>query len=129
VCHWEIDAGKLSGRVRPAFLELVISAIQRLDYQMDDFENALPRHLSPPVYPDVTFLRIGLKQLDLTIWGSQETATRLLLPDGIRLEFQNLIGEKYSKKTRLTIPQIVIRSLAATKSDTNDSIIVRNMFI
>ncbi|KAI8057143.1 hypothetical protein BDF22DRAFT_227395 [Syncephalis plumigaleata] len=123
VCHWEIDAGRLSGRVRPAFLESVISAIQRLDYQMDDFENALPRHLSPPAYPDVTFLRVGLKQLDLTIWGSQETATRLLLPDGIRLEFQNLIGEKYSKKTRLTVPQIVIRSLAATKSDTDDPII------
>ncbi|RKP27396.1 hypothetical protein SYNPS1DRAFT_12720 [Syncephalis pseudoplumigaleata] len=106
VCHWEIDAGQLSGRVRPAFLEAVISAIQRLDYQMDDFENALPRALSPPAYPDVTFLRVGLRRLDLTVWGSQETATRILLPEGIRVEFQNLIGEKYSKKTRLTMPHI-----------------------
>ncbi|KAI9592098.1 hypothetical protein BDF19DRAFT_498830 [Syncephalis fuscata] len=124
VCHWEIDLGQLSGRVRPALLEAVVSAVQRLDYQMDDFENALPHQLSPSGYPDVTFLRVGVRQIDLTIWGSQETATQLLISEGIRVEFQNLIGEKYSKKTLVAVPQVILRSLAATKSNANDPAIL-----
>ncbi|RKP05188.1 hypothetical protein THASP1DRAFT_32973, partial [Thamnocephalis sphaerospora] len=125
VCHWEIDVGRIHGRVRPAFLDSVISFVSRLDYQMDDFENALPRRMCPSTYPDVTFLRIGVRQLDLTVWGSQETATQIALEEGLSIELHTLIGEKYSKCTRVAVSHVLLRSLAATRpgdrfGETND---------
>jgi hypothetical protein len=119
VCHWEIDIGRVHGSVYPVFLEKIISFVSRLDYQMDDFENALPRHMCPPSYPDVTFLRIGLKQLDLSVRGKQETATQIVLEKGLCVELHTLINEKYCKRTHIGIPHVLLRSLAATKaSDT-----------
>lgn len=115
VGHWEIDLGRVTGRVRPAFLEAAVMILLRLLYQLDDEENALPRSFTLPSNPDVLFLRVGLGELDVSVWGSQETATQIVLAEGLSIELHDLIGPAYSKKLALRIPQVLFRSLAATQ--------------
>lgn len=78
---------------------------------MIDEDNAVPQKLEPNDFPDVTFLKFRIQEIDVCLM-SMTSATNISLENGILLELDNLINEKYTNRISLKIPSIVARCLA-----------------
>ena len=111
VCNWDINVGTISGQLRPSFLLSVASFAKTFVYHFVDKENALPVEYVIPLDPDVTFLTVGIKEIDVSIWG-RGSGTQILLKEGLGIKFDDLANEKYILKVILDLPDLIIRSLA-----------------
>lgn len=81
---------------------------------MVDEDNALPSEFLTKPEPEVSFLQASVKGIDIALWGRQ-SATQVILKEGLNLEFDNLINEKYNSKVTLVLPQLTVKSLANTE--------------
>jgi hypothetical protein len=108
VCNWDINIGTISGRLSPSFLLSATSFAKTFAYHAVDKENALP---AVPLDPDVTFLTVGVKEVDVSIWG-RGSGTQILLKEGLSVKFDDLANEKYTLKVIFNLPDLIIRSLA-----------------
>ncbi|KAI8885811.1 hypothetical protein K501DRAFT_331672 [Backusella circina FSU 941] len=118
VCHWDFDVGKISGEIKPSFLLGIASFGQTFAYNMIDEDNAVPQKLESNDLPDVTFLKFHIQEIDVCLM-SMTSATNINLENGILLELDNLINEKYTNRISLKIPTIVTRCLANPDISTN----------
>lgn len=110
VCNWDINVGTIFGSLKPSFLLNATSFGKAFAYQFTDDENALPAEYVVPSYPDVTFLNVKFKEVDISIWGC-DSGTQVLLIEGLSIKFDDLANEKFGSKVVINLPDIIIRSL------------------
>jgi hypothetical protein len=111
VCHWEFDIGEITGEIKPSFLLGLACFSQSFAYNLIDEDNAVPQEMESKDLPDVTFLKLFVKGVDVCLM-SLNSATNICLGEGILLEFDNLINVKYSQRISIKIPSILTRCLA-----------------
>lgn len=119
LCHYDLDIGRITGDVKPSFLLGLACFGQSFAYNLIDEDNAVPPELRSPSLPDVTFAKIYVQEIDVCLM-SLNSATNIQLSDGILLEFDNLINQKYTERITLKIPSILTRCLANTEYTRND---------
>ncbi|CAB4400532.1 unnamed protein product [Rhizophagus irregularis] len=117
VCNWDINIGTISGQLKPSLLLSATSFAKTFAYHYVDKENVLP---AIPLDPDVTFLSVSVKEVDVSIWGGG-SVTQILLKEGLSIKFDDLANKKYTLKVMFNLPDLIIRSLA--KSVTTLSLI------
>jgi BLTP1 N-terminal region len=66
--------------------------------------------LSIDILMSVTFLKFNLKSLDVA-WLVYQTSLQVCLPQGIKLDYNDLAGESYKKVTEVRVSQAFIRAL------------------
>ncbi|KAI8987036.1 hypothetical protein BDB01DRAFT_849190 [Pilobolus umbonatus] len=117
LCHWEFDIGKITGEMKPSLLLGIVSFGQTFVYNLIDEDNAVPQELETAPLPDVTFLKLYVQEINLSLM-SINSATNVSIQDGILLEFDNLINKKYSQQITVKIPAIITRCLAKPSTST-----------
>ncbi|RUS20577.1 hypothetical protein BC937DRAFT_94898 [Endogone sp. FLAS-F59071] len=95
----------IDGQVKPSFLLGIASFGKTFLYNMVDEDNALPSEFLTKLEPEVSFLQASVKEIDIALWGRQ-SATQVILKEGLNLGFDNLINEKYNSKVTLVLPQL-----------------------
>ncbi|CAI2166467.1 8487_t:CDS:10 [Funneliformis geosporum] len=127
VCNWDINLGTISGQLKPSFLLSATTFAKTFVYHFVDKENALPAEYMIPLDPDVTFLTLVVKEVDVSIRG-RDSVTQILLTEGLSVKFDDLANEKlkYTQKVIFNLPDIIIRSLAMTTSSIEFSKDVEN---
>ncbi|CAG8500632.1 1907_t:CDS:10 [Paraglomus brasilianum] len=108
VCNWDINLGTISGQLRPPFLLSLSSFARAFAYHLVDEESALPIEFANP---DVTFLNVKVKDVDVSI-RCRDSCSQILLSEGICVQYDNLANEKYLQRVVLKIPELFIKSLA-----------------
>ncbi|CAG8534527.1 10421_t:CDS:10, partial [Acaulospora colombiana] len=111
VCNWDINVGAISGQLKPSFLLSATSFGKAFGYHFVDDENALPAMYVVPLDPDVTFLNVNIKEIDISVRG-RDSATQILLKEGLSIKFDDLANERFTSKVALNLPVIIVRSLA-----------------
>ncbi|KAI9251058.1 hypothetical protein BY458DRAFT_559573 [Sporodiniella umbellata] len=119
LCHYDLDIGKITGEVKPSFLLGLACFGQSFAYNLIDEDNSVPPELRSASLPDVTFAKVYVQEVDVCLM-SLNSATNIQLSDGVLLEFDNLINQKYTEKIILKIPSILTRCLANSEYTRND---------
>ncbi|CAG8439893.1 14436_t:CDS:10 [Funneliformis mosseae] len=125
VCNWDINIGTISGQLKPSFLLSATTFAKTFVYHFVDKENALPAEYMIPLDPDVTFLTLVVKEVDVSIRG-RDSLTQILLTEGLNVKFDDLANAKYTQKVIFNLPDIMIRSLAMAVSSIDSSKDVEN---
>lgn len=121
LCHYELDIGRITGEVKPSFLLGLACFGQSFAYNLIDEDNAVPPELRSASLPDVTFAKVSVQEIDVCL-VSLNSATNIQLSDGILLEFDNLINQKYTERITLKIPSILTRCLANAEYTRSDGV-------
>ncbi|KAI9320168.1 hypothetical protein BX666DRAFT_2151466 [Dichotomocladium elegans] len=111
LCHWDFEVGRISGEVKPSFLLGTTNFAQTFAYDMIDEDNAVPSEIAPAADPDVTFLKATIKQVDLYLMN-EHSAAKVALEEGIQVEFDNLVNDKYNQRVCVSMPTFVVTALA-----------------
>ncbi|KAI7885245.1 hypothetical protein K492DRAFT_204108 [Lichtheimia hyalospora FSU 10163] len=111
VCHWEFDVGRITGEIKPSFLLGTTNFAQTFAYDMIDEDNAVPSEIAPAADPDVTFVKATVKQVDIYLMN-ENSAARVSLEQGVAIEFDNLVNEKYNQRVCAQMPTFVATTLA-----------------
>ncbi|KAI9475562.1 MAG: hypothetical protein EXX96DRAFT_506047 [Benjaminiella poitrasii] len=127
LCHWEFDIGRITGEVKPSFLLGLSCFGQSFAYNLIDEDNAVPQEMESKTLPDVTFLKLYVREVDVYLM-SMNSATNIRLQNGILLEFDNLINAKYSQRITMKIPAILTRCLANPDQARGDYSIEENEY-
>ncbi|CAG8440113.1 7211_t:CDS:10 [Ambispora gerdemannii] len=109
VCNWDINIGTISGQLKPSFLLSLFSFGKSFAYHLVDDENAFPMQYVVKLDPDVTFLNVIVKEVDISIWG-QDSGSQFLLKEGLQIQFDDLSNEKFTQKVVFNMPDLVIRN-------------------
>lgn len=111
VCHWEFDVGRITGEIKPSFLLGTTNFAQTFAYDMIDEDNAVPSEIAPAADPDVTFVKATVKQVDIYLMN-ENSAARVSLDQGVAIECDNLVNEKYNQRVCVQMPTFVATTLA-----------------
>ena len=111
LCHWEFEVGRISGEVKPSFLLGTTNFAQTFVYDMIDEDNAVPAEIAPAADPDVTFVKASIKEVDVYLMNDHSVA-KVNVDQGLSLEFDNLVNEKYNQRVNVNIPALVATTLA-----------------
>ncbi|ORZ15864.1 hypothetical protein BCR42DRAFT_438107 [Absidia repens] len=112
LCHWELDVGNVKGELKPSFLMGLSSFCKTFVYNLIDEDNMVSLNsTSQTSCPDVTFASAQVRQVEIYLM-TQNSSTQLHLQNGLRLDFDNLINEKYNQRIGLQLPAITVTCLA-----------------
>ncbi|KAI8376427.1 uncharacterized protein BYT42DRAFT_386187 [Radiomyces spectabilis] len=111
LCHWEFDIGHITGEIKPSFLLGTMCFAQTFVYNLIDEDNAVPAEMTPDPDPDVTFVKASVREIDIYLM-SQNTATGIHFKDGMTVDFDNLVNEKYCQRIAVKLPAIETTCLA-----------------
>ncbi|KAF9928462.1 hypothetical protein FBU30_002364 [Linnemannia zychae] len=116
VANWKLDLGSIYGQIKPSFLLGVTSFAKAFAYNLKDGDNAFPPEYATVTPPDITFVDLAIKEVDVSIWG-EDVVSQLLLKDGVIVHFDDVINERYLGRVVLKLQSLVIRSMALTDSN------------
>ncbi|KAI9492938.1 hypothetical protein BDB00DRAFT_872979 [Zychaea mexicana] len=111
LCHWDFEVGRITGEVKPSFLLGTTNFAQTFAYDLIDEDNAVPAEIAPAADPDVTFLKASVKEVDVYLMNDH-SAAKVSIDQGLSLEFDNLVNEKYNQRVNVNIPALVATTLA-----------------
>ncbi|KAF9955541.1 hypothetical protein BGZ72_003630 [Mortierella alpina] len=115
VANWKLDIGSIYGQIKPSFLLGVSSFAKAFAYNLKDGDNAFPPEYATITPPDITFVDLGVKEIDVSIWG-EDVVSQILLKDGVIVHFDDVINERYMGRIVLKIQSLLIRSMALTET-------------
>ncbi len=118
VANWKLDIGSIYGQIKPSFLLGVSSFAKAFAYNLKDGDNAFPPEYATITPPDITFVDLGVKEIDVSIWG-EDVVSQILLKDGVIVHFDDVINERYMGRIVLKMQSLVIRSMALTETQRN----------
>lgn len=110
VCIWDFHIGAVQGDVTLPHLQAFLTSFRAFGANFIDRENAIPANYIPPLPPDVTFLTLKLDSVCLEICGSTAVC-EVAIPEGIRLEFDDLAAKQILSRTCLDAPEATLRLL------------------
>jgi hypothetical protein len=103
ICNWDFDVGTVSGECTPDFLAKATKSINCFVFSLDDDENTLPIS-DPLIIHDSTFLR--LRTHDIHVWLHVDKQVVLLSTGPIKLDFNDLAGNTFSRRLTAWIPNL-----------------------
>ncbi|KAF8951432.1 hypothetical protein BGZ52_011844, partial [Haplosporangium bisporale] len=116
VANWKLDIGSIYGQIKPSFLLGVASFAKAFAYNLVDGDNAFPPEYATVTPPDITFVDLCVKEIDVSIWG-EDVVSQILLKDGIIVQFDDVINERYTGRVVLKMQSLVVRSMALTEAN------------
>ncbi|KAK0486085.1 hypothetical protein IW261DRAFT_776549 [Armillaria novae-zelandiae] len=116
LCVWEIKVGSVKGVLSAEEASTIADAITSFRVNFSDVVNAPAVEYALPPYPDVTFVKVRLSSVHVT-WKAGDAAALLSLPDGLRLDNNNLGGRFHRQLTSIRIPVASVKMLLRNLSD------------
>ncbi|KAG0277971.1 hypothetical protein BGZ95_004994 [Linnemannia exigua] len=116
VANWKLDIGSIYGQIKPSFLLGVTSFAKAFAYNLKDGDNAFPLEYATVTPPDITFVDLTVKEVDVSIWG-EDVVSQILLKDGVVVHFDDVINERYLGRVVLKLQSLLIRSMALTEAN------------
>ncbi|KAF9586262.1 hypothetical protein BGW38_007796 [Lunasporangiospora selenospora] len=113
VANWKLDIGSIYGQIKPSFILSVGSFAKAFAYNLVDGDNAFPPEYATVTPPDITFVDLCVKEVDVSIWG-EDVVSQVLLKDGVIVHFDDVINEKYLARVVLKLQSLLVRSMALT---------------
>ncbi|THH20420.1 hypothetical protein EW146_g951 [Bondarzewia mesenterica] len=110
VCIWEISIGDIKGMLSVFEARVLQAAMDAFSLNFSDVLNAPAAEYAIPLDPDVTFMKVKLESVDLTL-SSARVAIQASLPQGLSLERNDLAGNHYRKVTSLRLIEVQVRCL------------------
>ncbi|KAI7829028.1 hypothetical protein BC939DRAFT_40483 [Gamsiella multidivaricata] len=119
VANWTLDIGSIYGQIKPSFLLGVSSFAKSFVYNLKDGDNAFPPEYATVIPPDITFVDLSVKEVDISIWG-EDVVSQILLKDGIIVQFDDVINERYMGRVVVKMQSLLVRSMALTDASKDD---------
>lgn len=116
VANWKLDIGSIYGQIKPSFLLGVTSFAKAFAYNLKDGDNAFPLEYATVTPPDITFVDLTVKEVDVSIWG-KDVVSQILLKDGVIVHFDDVINERYLGRVVLKLQSLLVRSMALTEAN------------
>lgn len=116
VANWKLDIGSIYGQIKPSFLLGVTSFAKAFAYNLKDGDNAFPLEYATVTPPDITFVDLTVKEVDVSIWG-EDVVSQILLKNGVILHFDDVINERYLGRVVLKLQSLLVRSMALTEAN------------
>ncbi|KAG5639402.1 hypothetical protein H0H81_002934 [Sphagnurus paluster] len=113
ICIWEINFGPIKSLLSASEGRLLVGVGNAFRLNFADFPNAPAMEHLPPIDPDVTFVKLFIKALDLT-WKAGDAALSISLPKGIKVDSNDLGGRYHRKTTGVKVPEISAKVLLAS---------------
>jgi hypothetical protein len=110
LCLWELTAPRITAFLSPEFISIIQASISAVIYNFTDLENAPASFYIPKTPPDVTFFKLGIDEVAVTLF-SDNTAVSLSLPDGVNLDTSSWATRSFSSAVGLVIPAIKVHLL------------------
>jgi hypothetical protein len=118
LCNWDFTVGSVRGETTAEFLIKLSAAVEAFAFSFDDDENALPP-VTPEILHDATFLRASVEHVH--IWAHVDDVAFLLSTGPLRISFNDLAGLLYSKKLKVTIPDLALGCVDADSASRHRS--------
>lgn len=112
LCLWEFQFGTFIGNISPVLLTALISASTTFGINLTDPLNSPSEEFKVIFDPDVTFLKVGLKSLDITL-RMNYAAVRLALLHGLSYDANDLAGKEFRHVKSLVVPLAKAQCLLA----------------
>ncbi|KAF8940858.1 hypothetical protein BGZ58_004326 [Dissophora ornata] len=119
VANWKLDIGSIYGQIKPSFLLGVSSFAKAFVYNMKDGDNAFPPEYATVTPPDITFVDLNVKEVDVSIWG-EDVVSQILLKDGVIVHFDDVINERYIGRVVLKMQSLLVRSMVLTDTSSDE---------
>ncbi|KAG0306223.1 hypothetical protein BGZ98_002777 [Dissophora globulifera] len=119
VANWKMDIGSIYGQIKPSFLLGATSFAKAFVYNLKDGDNAFPPEYATITPPDITFVDLSVKEVDVSIWG-EDVVSQILLKDGVIVHFDDIINERYIGRVVLKLQSLIVRSMALTEAASDE---------
>ncbi|KAG9008371.1 hypothetical protein FRB90_008947, partial [Tulasnella sp. 427] len=110
LCIWEIRIGDVKGILSPQLTKALAQAGAAMSLNYTDPLNAPDPEFELPLDPDMTFLKVSIQSTDVVL-KDLDAALHIKLPQGFRLDFNDLSGKTYSKVMSIRLPLLQTLSL------------------
>ncbi|KAG6832605.1 hypothetical protein H0H92_014441 [Tricholoma furcatifolium] len=117
ICIWEINLGAVNALLTASQGRLLGAAGNAFMFNFTDALNAPASEYQPLIDPDVTFLKLSLKSLDIT-WRAGSAALVVNLPRGVKMDSNDLGGRYHRKTTGLRVAEICVKILLSSHPHT-----------
>ncbi|KAJ7579122.1 hypothetical protein C8J56DRAFT_337033 [Mycena floridula] len=115
VCIWEIHLGDIKGILAAQDATLIAAAGQAFRINFADPLNGPAAEYLPPLYPDLTFVKVTVSAIDLT-WAPGHATLVISVPHGLKVDNNDLGGQFHRKLTSLRLPEVSVKILATSES-------------
>ena len=115
-----MDIGSIYGQIKPSFLLGVSSFAKAFAYNLVDGDNAFPPEYATVTPPDITFVDLSVKEIDVSIWG-EDVVSQILLKNGIAVHFDDVMNERYIARVVLKMQSLIVRSMALTQANSDET--------
>ncbi|KAF9358563.1 hypothetical protein BGX26_001452 [Mortierella sp. AD094] len=116
----EITCAELQLDMRNLDVYMGVSSFAKaFAYNLKDGDNAFPPEYATITPPDITFVDLSVKEIDVSIWG-EDVVSQILLKDGIVVHFDDVINERYMGRVVLKLQSLLVRSMALTESSKDE---------
>ncbi|RPD53525.1 hypothetical protein L227DRAFT_535889, partial [Lentinus tigrinus ALCF2SS1-6] len=116
VCIWEIHAGDVKAVLNAYEGRLLSAAFSSFGLNFSDPLNAPAKEYAIPSDPDVTFLKVHVDTVNV-VWTAGNAAAELTMPNGLRIDMNDLAGKTFRKVTGVRLPRCAVKLLLASKQD------------
>ncbi|KAH8080285.1 hypothetical protein BXZ70DRAFT_901408 [Cristinia sonorae] len=115
LCIWEIHVVNINALLSASQSRIFQAAGDAFSLHFSDPLNSPAAEFAVPTDPDVTFLKVCLGSVNV-VWNVDSAAVEFALPEGLRIDTNDLAGKTYGKVTSLRIPQASLKTLLASPS-------------
>lgn len=110
---WEFSLGELAGDIAIPHFASIQRIARAFAGNFIDEDNTVQNQVRPPPLPDVTFLQVKTKTLNLNVWCAG-SAVNLAVPQGLAVHFNDYASEGALSRVRIRAPLVQARGLLPT---------------
>ncbi|OCH88869.1 hypothetical protein OBBRIDRAFT_779350 [Obba rivulosa] len=115
VCVWEIHLGGVKAIFDAYEAQIASAAMSSFSMNYSDSFNAPAKEFVASTDPDVTFTKVTIESI-VAVWTEGPAAIELSLPDGLKIDTNDLPGMSYSKVNIVRAPSASLKALLASKT-------------
>lgn len=116
VCVWEIQLGSVKASLSASDAILLAAAGNFFRLNFVDIVNAPASEFVHPLDPDITFYKVTVAAIELT-WRAGDAALVVSLPEGVKVDSNDLGTHQYKRVISLRAPQICFKVLFMVSSE------------
>ncbi|KAF6761220.1 hypothetical protein DFP72DRAFT_34729 [Ephemerocybe angulata] len=114
LCIWEISVGAVSASVSASEAKILGAVGNAFRVHFVDHVNAPAEEYMPPLESDITFYKVSIRSLDVT-WKAGSAALVITLPEGIKINTNDLAADHYRKVISIKMPQLTTKVLVTSQ--------------
>ncbi|ORX35037.1 hypothetical protein BD324DRAFT_652754 [Kockovaella imperatae] len=116
VCIWEINAPRITAFSSPTLQSTLQSVRNAVIYTFSDFENAPAEIYMPKTPPDVTFLKMALGEVAVTVFD-HDSALSVHIPEGVNINTTTWATRSFQAAIAVVVPDIQVLLLSRQEDD------------